>query len=56
MQDKNCCVLTLRLYPELWQVDIIEKRFRIMEHLKNSLLAFELRKLRNTERTSVLTQ
>ena len=51
MQDKNCCVLTLRLYPELWQVDIIEKRFRIMEHLKNSLLAFELRKLRNTERT-----
>lgn len=46
-----CCVLTLQLKPELWQIDIIEKRFKIMEHLKNSLIAFELRKLKNIERT-----
>lgn len=49
--DKVCCVLTLKLKPELWQIDIIEKRFKIMEHLKNSLIAFELRKLKNIERT-----
>lgn len=45
------CVLTLPLYPEPWQVDIIEKRFHIMEHLENSLTALELRKLRNLKRT-----
>lgn len=45
------CVLTLPLYPEPWQVDIIEKRFRIMEHIENSLTAIELRKLKNVERT-----
>ena len=45
------CVLTLPLYPEPWQVDIIEKRFRIMEHIENSLTALELRKLKNLERT-----
>lgn len=46
-----CCVLTLPLKPELWQIDIIETRFKIMEHLKNSLIALELRKLKNIERT-----
>lgn len=45
------CVLTLPLYPEPWQADIIEKRFRIMEHIENSLTAIELRKLKNVERT-----
>lgn len=45
------CVLTLPLYPEPWQVDIIEKRFHIMEHIENSLTALELRKLKNVERT-----
>jgi hypothetical protein len=45
------CVLTLPLYPEPWQADIIEKRFRIMEHIENSLTALELRKLKNVERT-----
>ena len=40
-------VLTLPLYPEKWQIDIIEKRFRIMELLKNALIAKELRRLRN---------
>ena len=41
------CVLTMPLYPELWPIDIIETRFRIMEHIENSLIALELRKLRN---------
>ena len=36
-EKKQCCVLTLRLEPEKWQEDVIEKRFKIMEHLKNSL-------------------
>ena len=45
------CVLTLPLCPEPWQVDIIEKRFRIMEHIENSLTAIELRKLKNVQRT-----
>lgn len=47
-EDKeSCCVLQLRLYPEPWQVQIIETRFKVLEHLKNSLIALELRKLRN---------
>ncbi|MDD6931261.1 MAG: hypothetical protein PUI95_00400 [Eubacteriales bacterium] len=46
-------VLTLPLYPEKWQIDIIEKRFRIMELLKNALIAKELRRLRNLQRTRV---
>lgn len=50
-KEKSCCVLTLRLKPELWQIDIIEKRFKIMEHLKSSLIALELRRLKNVERT-----
>ena len=45
------CVLTLPLITEPWQDDIIEKRFLIMEHLKNSLIAMELRKLDNLRRT-----
>ena len=49
-EDSNRCVLTLPLLTEPWQEQIIEKRFRIMEHLINSLIAFELRKLRNLER------
>ena len=49
--EKDCCVLTLRLNPEAWQVDLIEKRFKIMEHLKNSLIALELRRLKNAQRT-----
>lgn len=52
-EKKQCCVLTLRLEPEKWQEDVIEKRFKIMEHLKNSLIAFEMRKLKNLERTRV---
>lgn len=50
-EKESCCVLQLRLYPEPWQVQIIETRFKVLEHLKNSLIALELRKLRNLERT-----
>ena len=49
--ETACCVLQLQLFPEPWQVNLIEKRFRILEHLKNSLIAMELRKLKNVERT-----
>ena len=45
------CVLTLPLITEPWQEHIIETRFAIMEHLKNSLIALELRKLKNLQRT-----
>ncbi len=49
--EQNCCVLTLPLLTEPWQEHIIETRFRIMEQLKNALIAKELRKLKNLERT-----
>ena len=45
------CVLTLPLYPEPYQLDVMEKRFRIFEELKRSLFYVELRKLKNLERT-----
>lgn len=48
--EKNRCVLTLPLITEKYQEDILEKRFKIMEHLINSLIAMELRKLKNLER------
>ncbi|MGN0395202.1 MAG: hypothetical protein ACI4EF_07555 [Coprococcus sp.] len=48
---KGCCVLTLPLLTQPWQEDIIDKRFNIMEHLDNSLIAMELRKLKNVQRT-----
>lgn len=52
MADNDArCVLTLPLITEPWQEHIIETRFRIMEHLKNQLIAMELRKLRNLRRT-----
>lgn len=48
---KDRCVLTLPLITEPFQDDMLEKRFKIMEHLQNSLIAVELRKLKNLERT-----
>ena len=51
MAEEAHCVLTLPLITEPWQDDILEKRFIIMEHLQNSLIALELRKLKNLERT-----
>ncbi len=46
-----CCVLTLPLLTEPWQEHILEKRFKIMEHLQNSLISFELRKYNRITRT-----
>ena len=54
--DQGCCVLTLPLYPEPWQEHIIETRFKIMEHLKNSLIALELRKYKNVCRTKAFRE
>lgn len=50
-EDSNRCVLTLPLLTEPWQEHIIEKRFKIIEHLKNQLISIELRKLKNLQRT-----
>ncbi len=49
--EQNCCVLTLPLLTEPWQDHLINTRFSIIEKLKNMLLAHELRKLKNLERT-----
>ena len=43
----ECCVLTLPLLTEPWQEHILEKRFKLVEHLQNSLIAYEFRKLKN---------
>ena len=50
-EEKNCCVLTLPLCPEKWQIDIIEKRFRLGEMLYNSLLGNRLKAYRNLAET-----
>ena len=50
-RDSEYCVLTLPLLTQPWQEHIIEKRFDIMENLINSLIAFELKKLKNLQRT-----
>lgn len=50
-EDSGRCVLTLPLLTEPYQEHILEKRFRIAEHLQNSLIAKELRKLKQVERT-----
>ena len=51
--DSQMCVLTMALLTEPWQEHILEKRFAIIEHLKNQLIAMELRKLKNLQRTKV---
>lgn len=50
-QTEDRCILTLPLLAEPYQIHLMEKRFKIMEHLQNSLVALELRKLRNLQRT-----
>ena len=51
VQEDGRCVLTLPLFVEPYQEHILEKRFKILEHLHNSLVAYELRKLKNLQRT-----
>ena len=50
-EDIKSCVLTLTLLTEPGQEHIIEKRFKIIEHLKNQLISIELRKIKNLQRT-----
>ena len=50
-EETGRCVLTLPLLTEPWQEHIMGKRFSIVEHLKNQLIAMELRKLKNLQRT-----
>ncbi len=50
-ESTSCCVLTLPLLTEPWQEHILEKRFRIIEHLQNSLIGFEMRKYHRVTRT-----
>lgn len=50
-QESVCCVLTLPLITEPWQDRVIELRFSIVERFKNALIALELRRLKNLERT-----
>ena len=56
MQEDGRCVLTLPLLVEPYQEHILEKRFKILEHLHNSLVAYELRKLKNLQRTRAYRQ
>ena len=51
IQEDGRCVLTLPLFVEPYQEHILEKRFKILEHLHNNLVAYELRKLKNLQRT-----
>ena len=50
-ESASCCVLTLPLLTEPWQEHILEKRFKIIEHLQNSLIGFEMRKYHRVVRT-----
>jgi len=50
-ESASCCVLTLPLLTEPWQEHILEKRFKIIEHLQNSLIGFELRKYNRLKQT-----
>ena len=47
-KDDTCC-LTLPLKLEKWQTDKLEKRLEIARQIYNTLLRFELKKLRRME-------
>ncbi|MBR3640886.1 MAG: hypothetical protein IKN53_02510 [Oscillibacter sp.] len=47
----DTCCLTLPLVTEKWQSDKLEKRFEIARQIYNTLLNYELKKLRRLERT-----
>ena len=48
----DTCCLTLPLVLEKWQADRLEKRLEIARQLYNTLLNFELKKLRQLEQTT----
>lgn len=47
----NTCCLTLPLILEKWQSDKLEKRFEIARQIYNTLLNYELKKLRRLEQS-----
>lgn len=52
---ETCC-LTLPLIVEKWQSDRLEKRFEIARQIYNTLLNFELKKLRRLERSEAYSE
>ena len=46
------CCLTLPLRIEKWQADRLTKRFEIAKQIYNTLVHYELKKLRQLERSS----
>ena len=48
MSDR--CVITLPLKTEIWQEDIINKRFEIHRQVYNAMLGYELKKLNSLKR------
>ena len=48
----NTCCLSLPLILEKWQSDRLEKRFEIARQIYNTLLNFELKKLRRLEQSA----
>ena len=51
LDTKERFVLTFPIKTEMWQEDIIEKRFRIGERLYNQFLKFEINKYREMTKT-----
>ena len=47
----DTCCLTLPLRLEKWQEDRLAKRFEIARQLYNTLLRYEMKKLRRLEQT-----
>ena len=48
----DTCCLTLPLVLEKWQSDKLEKRFEIARQIYNTLLNYELKKLRRLEQSA----
>ena len=48
----NTCCLSLPLILKKWQSDRLEKRFEIARQIYNTLLNFELKKLRRLEQSA----
>ena len=51
----DTCCLTLPLLTEKWQSDRLEKRFEIARQIYNTLLNYELKKLRRLEQSAEYT-
>ena len=47
----DTCCLTLPLVLEKWQSDRLEKRFELARQIYNTLVSYELKKLRRLEQS-----